>query len=168
MQLTPHFTLEEMAASDTAARLGIDNAPTTAIVTELRKTAELLERVRLMLGTPLLVTSGYRCLALNRAIGSADTSAHLAGRAADFRSPDSGTPFQICKLLAAAAAELDKLAGDYAAEVAGLQGELQDAQTALAKAEARKSCDRTPRSDAFDRGVRAGAGPGDRHPDATR
>lgn len=107
MSLTPHFTLEEMTASDTAARLGIDNTPSPAIVVELRKTAELLERVRLMLGTPLLVTSGYRCLALNRAIGSADTSAHLAGRAADFRSSDSGTPFQICKLLAAAAAELD-------------------------------------------------------------
>jgi hypothetical protein len=61
-----------------------------------------------------------------------------------------------------------KLAGDYAAEVAGLQGDLQNAQIALARAGATKTCDRTPRSDAFDRGVRAGPGASDRHPDAAR
>ncbi len=95
--LSPHFTLSELIVSDTAQRRGIDNTPNEAMIENLKKTAALLEEVRTLLGgKPIIVTSGYRCLALNRAIGSSDTSAHVQGQAADFSCPGFGTPLEIC------------------------------------------------------------------------
>ncbi len=107
MNLSEHFTLAELTASDTAARQGIDNTPSPEIVGELRRTAELLERVRDILKAPIIVTSGYRCLALNRAIGSADTSAHVRGMAADFKAPGFGSPLEVCRRLQMYAEALD-------------------------------------------------------------
>jgi zinc D-Ala-D-Ala carboxypeptidase len=85
MRLSPHFSLKELTASDTAARLGIDNTPSEAQIVLLGKLAARLEDVRAITG-PLQVTSGYRCLALNRAIGSKDTSQHVKCQAADVKS----------------------------------------------------------------------------------
>ena len=99
MNLTEHFTLEELVASDTAARRRIDNTPSAEIVDALRVTAGMLEEIRKLLGVPLRVTSGYRCLALNRAIGSQDTSDHIKGRAADFVC-DFGPPPSVCRQIA--------------------------------------------------------------------
>jgi len=107
MRLTEHFTLAELTESDTALRLGIDNTPPTEIVTRLRTTAEGLERIRKLLGQPVIVTSGYRCLALNRAIGSRDTSQHVRGEAADFRCPNYGAPAQVARFLKSVAVDLD-------------------------------------------------------------
>lgn len=107
MNLSEHFTLEELTASDTARRLSIDNTPSPEIVGELRRTAELLERVRDILKGPITVTSGYRCLALNTAIGSLPSSAHVRGMAADFRCPDFGTPLDVCRFLSEYADQLD-------------------------------------------------------------
>ena len=96
--LSPHFALAEFTASQTAARLGIDNAPPPDIVENLRRTAEMLEDVRYMLGgKPILISSGYRCAALNAAVpGSSATSAHLTGKAADFVCPGAGSVRSIC------------------------------------------------------------------------
>lgn len=69
MQLTPHFTLAELTASTTAQRLGLDNTPSAAIVQRLGDLAKILERVRQYLGKPIIVTSGYRSLAVNKAVG---------------------------------------------------------------------------------------------------
>jgi hypothetical protein len=117
--LTPHFSLEELVASDTATRLGIDNTPPPEVVDELRKTAGLLEQIRAILGVPLLVSSGYRCQALNRALKSQDTSAHIPGQAADFRAPSFGTPLDICHALQGHAQELgfDQLIHEFDAWV---------------------------------------------------
>jgi hypothetical protein len=102
IRLTDHFSLEELTASQTAARLGIDNAPDATIAAELRRLAVKLERVRERLGAPILVSSGYRSPALNAAVpGSAPGSAHTFGRAADFTCPGFGTPLDICKVLRA-------------------------------------------------------------------
>jgi len=99
--LTPNFTLEELVASDTAARLGIDNTPTSQVLAELKHTAALLEQIRTLLGgLPVRVSSGYRCLALNRALRSADSSAHVLGQAADFVVPGFGSPLAVCRALA--------------------------------------------------------------------
>lgn len=99
MQISPHFTLEEFTRSDTAARLGIDNTPPADVVEELRATALMMERVREILGAPIVISSGYRCLALNRAVGSKDTSAHVWGGAVDFTCEAFGTPLEIAQRL---------------------------------------------------------------------
>ena len=87
LYLAGHFTLGELTASDWALRLGIDNTAPTAVLANLRRTAGVLEQIRALTGVPLMVSSGYRCLALNRALKSADTSAHVQGLAADFTAP---------------------------------------------------------------------------------
>ncbi len=98
--MTPHFTLAEMIASATGARLKIDNTPRPEHLDKLTLTAELLERVRTLLGCPVIVTSGYRCMALNIAVGGVTSSDHARGQAADIIAPGFGTPYQIAKRLA--------------------------------------------------------------------
>jgi hypothetical protein len=108
MNLTQHFTLAEMTFSDTALRHGIDNTPGPAALGELQKTAQLLEHVRSILGgVPIRVTSGFRCLAVNRQIGSQDSSAHVLGMAADIQVPDYGPPLKVARELASYAEMLD-------------------------------------------------------------
>jgi hypothetical protein len=82
VKLSPHFTLEEMTASQTAVRKGIPNAPSAVVVDNLRRLAATLEQVRLLVG-PLTVSSGYRSPLLNKAVGGAPDSAHMIGLAAD-------------------------------------------------------------------------------------
>ena len=86
MKLTEHFTLEELARSATAVRLGIDNTPTKSIISNLTEVAQLLEKIRTTYGKPIIVTSGYRCEKLNKAVGGAKSSQHRLGQAADIRS----------------------------------------------------------------------------------
>jgi hypothetical protein len=95
MKLTTHFTLEELIQSDTATRLDIDNTPDSEVMDNLIFLAGKLENVRDLLGYPMLISSGYRSLPLNRHLGSKDTSAHTKGLAIDFISPNYGTPRDI-------------------------------------------------------------------------
>lgn len=100
MKLTPHFTLAELTASNMATRLGLENTPPPELLPRLIRTAEMLERIRTTLAAPVTVTSGYRSAELNRAIGSASTSDHPQGHAADIVVPGYGTPYQVAKALA--------------------------------------------------------------------
>jgi|TARA_R100000988_G_scaffold12768_2_gene6950 zinc D-Ala-D-Ala carboxypeptidase len=88
-KLTDHFTLQEMCRSDTATRLGIDNIPTDdVIIANLRAVCvHVLEPVRTHFDTPFSPNSGYRCSALNKAIGSSSKSQHTKGQAADIEVP---------------------------------------------------------------------------------
>lgn len=86
MKLTEHFTLEELINSPTAKRLNIDNTPSKAITSNLMELSELLEKIRTNYGKPIIVTSGYRCEKLNKAVGGAKGSQHRLGQAADIRS----------------------------------------------------------------------------------
>ena len=99
MQLSPHFTLAELTVSQSAARLGIDNNPPPSVIKALERTALGLEGVRMLLGAPVLVSSGYRSPALNKAIGGAKNSQHMTGQAVDFICPGFGSPRQIVKTL---------------------------------------------------------------------
>ena len=83
MNLSPHFSLAELVASQVATRKGIDNAPAAAIVANLTRLAALLEQVRALVGAPIAISSGYRSPALNKAVGGAANSAHVLGLAAD-------------------------------------------------------------------------------------
>lgn len=96
--LSPHFRLSEFTASQTAVRRGLRNVPLGAHIANLRRLAAVLEDVRAALGgVPVMVSSGFRALLLNRAIGSHDGSAHTDGRAADFSAPAFGTARQVCR-----------------------------------------------------------------------
>ena len=92
MNLSTHFTLAEFTNSQTAARLGIDNTPPLDVIEALKYTAQGLEGIRILLGSPVIISSGYRCLTLNQAIGSKDTSQHVKGEAADIIAPAYGAP----------------------------------------------------------------------------
>lgn len=83
MNLSPHFSLAELTASETALRAGIDNTPPPGVLANLKRLAVTLEAVRDQANGPLYISSGYRCLAVNRLVGSGDTSAHVLGLAAD-------------------------------------------------------------------------------------
>ena len=85
MQLSKHFTLEEMTRSMTAVRKGIDNIPGPGEIKNLGNLCyEVLEPVRAHFDKPLSISSGYRSEALCEAIGSKKTSQHALGCAADF------------------------------------------------------------------------------------
>lgn len=113
MNLTEHFTLAEFTASEVASRRDIDNSLPATMLPEAQRTCELLERIRGALTrlqgrvVPLIITSGYRCPAVNEAVGSAATSDHLRGMAADFRAPAFGTPYQVAQALAPLVGELE-------------------------------------------------------------
>ena len=88
MKLSKHFSLSELSKSSTAERQGIDNEPGTMARDNLTLVCdEILEPVREHYGIPFAPNSGFRCLELNRAIGSSDRSQHVTGQAVDFEIP---------------------------------------------------------------------------------
>jgi uncharacterized protein YcbK (DUF882 family) len=96
-QLTKHFTLEEFTDSQTAARQGLANLPSPQTTKNLERLAEVMEKVRTILGDkPILISSGYRSPRVNRAVGGSKTSAHMSGLAVDFSCPGFGSPLAIC------------------------------------------------------------------------
>ena len=109
-KLSEHFTLEELTFSSTAQRKQIDNEPPAEVLENMKRLAAGLEEVRAALGNkPMRINSGYRSPKLNRAVGGARLSAHMAGYAADFVCPEFGSPLKIVKALAATGIQFDKL-----------------------------------------------------------
>jgi uncharacterized protein YcbK (DUF882 family) len=94
MQLSEHFTLEELTRSEVAERKGLDNTPNASEVANLVRLAGLLEEVRALLNKPILLNSGFRSKAVNDSVGSRDSSQHRIGCAADIRVPGM-TPKQV-------------------------------------------------------------------------
>lgn len=112
--LTEHFAYEEMIASQTAARLGIDNRPDATTLRNLKRLCATLEIVRRELGNkPLVVSSGYRCPALNTAIKGSKSSYHMKGLAVDFIAPTFGTPLQTARAVAALGLKSDQIIHEY-------------------------------------------------------
>lgn len=110
IRLSENFTLAEFTASQTAARKGIDNTLPGELLPNARHTAKKLQDVRSFLGNrPMHITSGYRCPALNRAIGGSRLSAHMMADAADFVCPTFGSPIQIVRKLAKELYDFDQL-----------------------------------------------------------
>ena len=108
MKLTEHFYLAEIIESDYAERHGIKNLPSPAVLQNIQVLANALEHVRVLLGHPMTITSGYRSLELNRGIGGSKSSSHMTGFAADFKCYGFGTPKQIVAKLKASGIEYDE------------------------------------------------------------
>ena len=82
--VTMHFTIEELYASETAKRLGIDNKPSVQkMINLVYLAAYVLEPLRVAMSEPVRISSGYRCEKLNKAVGGVYNSQHLKGQAAD-------------------------------------------------------------------------------------
>lgn len=114
MQLTDHFSLEELMASDSAARAGIDNSPPSSLMENMQTLAEGLEQVRTALGgLPIHVNSGYRCPALNARVGGAPDSRHMLGLAADILCPEFGPPLTVCKAVAQSGIAFDQIIHEF-------------------------------------------------------
>lgn len=104
MKLTEHFTLEELTRTDT----GIKNTPLKSEIDNLQVLANGLESIRKVINKPIVISSGFRCKALNRAVGGVDTSAHVLGYAADF-TVSGLTNKDICEAIIKAGIKFDQL-----------------------------------------------------------
>lgn len=85
IQLTEHFSLDEMVRSDRAVLNCIDNTPTCDAITVNLKAlcVNVLEPARAALKQPIHISSGYRCRTLNHLVGGSHVSQHISGEAAD-------------------------------------------------------------------------------------
>lgn len=105
-----YFSIAELSRSDTAARFGIDNTPAPEAKRNLaRLIRNLLDPLREAWGAPVRVHSGYRCPALNRAVGGAAESQHLAGEAADITAGNAELNRRLFELIAAGPYPFDQL-----------------------------------------------------------
>lgn len=84
MKLSQNFTLEEMEFSNTAIEKCINNKASEEIIENLKSMCvNLLEALRSELKCSIRISSGYRCPALNKAVGGRENSKHTKGQAAD-------------------------------------------------------------------------------------
>lgn len=83
------FTVSGFVRSETADKKGIDNRLPKDLLPNVQALVNnVLDPLREAYGKPVIVTSGYRCEALNKAVGGSKTSDHMKGCAADI----VGTP----------------------------------------------------------------------------
>ena len=92
MEITSHFTKEEFERSGSAIRNGIDNTiKEKGVLNNIKALCEnVLEPVRVGIGVPIIISSGYRSKQLNRAINGATNSQHCKGEAADIYIKNEG------------------------------------------------------------------------------
>ena len=88
MKLSEHFSLAELTKTNS----GIANVPSEAQVENLKRVCRWLERLRRRWNDkygdgddPIIINSGFRSAAVNKAVGGAPTSNHLTGCAVDIR-----------------------------------------------------------------------------------
>ena len=110
MQLSEHFTLEELTHTD---HRQFDNTPNATEMANLVRLAGFLEEVKTVLGgKPVMVNSAFRSEAVNTAVGSRNTSQHRIGCAADIRVP-SMTPDEVVKTVMSAGLGYDQIIREF-------------------------------------------------------
>jgi len=110
MNLTPHFTLEELTHTDHRT---LDNTPNETELANIQRLAEFLEELKTLLGgKPIMVNSAFRSKAVNDAVGSKDSSQHRTGNAADIRVP-SMTPDEVVKAVIASDLGYDQVIREF-------------------------------------------------------
>jgi putative chitinase len=110
MNLTEHFTLEELTHTD---HREFDNTPNATEMANLTRLAVFLEEVKSVIGgKPIMVNSAFRSKAVNDAVGSKDSSQHRVGCAADIRVPGM-TPDEVVRALIAAGIGYDQIIREF-------------------------------------------------------
>lgn len=110
MNLTEHFTLEELTHTD---HREFDNEPNEAELENIKRLAAFLEDVKTALGgRPIMVNSAFRSKQVNDAVGSKDTSQHRIGCAADLRVPQM-TPDEVVKTIIASGLPYDQVIREF-------------------------------------------------------
>lgn len=110
MNLSPHFTLEELTVTDHRT---LDNTPDDDQKVNLYRLAQFLEQVKELLQfKPILVNSAFRSKAVNDAVGSKDTSQHRLGCAADIRVPGM-TPDAVVRAVIASKLDYDQVIREF-------------------------------------------------------
>jgi hypothetical protein len=113
MNLTPNFTLDELTASESAERNGWDNSPNDAELENLKRLADFLEQVKVVLGgKPIMINSAFRSKKVNDSVGSKDTSQHRIGCAADIRVPGM-TPDEVVRKVIASGIGYDQVIREF-------------------------------------------------------
>ncbi len=113
MNLSEHFTLEELTASETADRNGWDNTPNATELANLVRLSAFLEEVKTILGgKSVMINSAFRSKLVNDAVGSKDSSQHRIGCAADIRVPNM-TPDDVVKAVIAAGIGYDQIIREF-------------------------------------------------------
>jgi hypothetical protein len=125
VNLSEHFTLEELTVSEVALRKGIDNTPNAEVIANLTELAGFLEKVRDLLGVPMHINSAYRGPKVNAAVGGSTTSAHMTGQAADFVAPQFGTPQEIAKHIIESEIQFDQLIYEGTWVHFGIRGDMR-------------------------------------------
>jgi putative chitinase len=116
MNLSEHFTLEELTHTD---HRELENIPNETELANLKRLAEFLETVKSVLGgKPIMVNSAFRSKAVNDAVGSKDSSQHRVGCAADLRVP-SMTPDEVVKAIIASGIGYDQIIREFATPTGG-------------------------------------------------
>lgn len=110
MNLTPHFTLEELTHTD---HRELENIPNETEQANIQRLAEFLEDLKTLLGgKPIMVNSAFRSKAVNDAVGSKDTSQHRIGCAADIRVPGM-TPDEVVRAVIASDLGYDQVIREF-------------------------------------------------------
>ena len=108
--MTEHFSLEELTHTD---HRELDNTPNEAELANIKRLAEFLEQVKIVLGgKPIMVNSAFRSKAVNDAVGSKDSSQHRVGCAADLRVPGM-TPDEVVKAVIASNLGYDQVIREF-------------------------------------------------------
>lgn len=95
-----YFTYEELIYSETALKKRIRNKTTRQAEANLaRLVADILDPLRKAYGRAITVNSGYRCAALNKAVGGASTSQHTTGCAADIDAGSVAANRELARLI---------------------------------------------------------------------
>jgi len=108
--MTPHFSLAELTHTD---HREFDNVPNADETANLQRLAELLEKVKALLGNkPVMINSAFRCKQVNDAVGSKDTSQHRLGCAADIRIPGM-LPDEVVRAVIASGLPYDQIIREF-------------------------------------------------------
>lgn len=97
-----YFSINELKRSDKANALGDPNTPNAKETANLQELIDkALDPLRIDIGLPIKINSGFRNDRVNRAVGGVSTSAHRLGHAVDMICPQfkGGSVIEFCRYI---------------------------------------------------------------------